>query len=98
MTGATWLDLAGYLTRRMDKPVVDVTRREGLYDFNIDWAPGEGEASVEPPDPNRPRASDPSAGPSLFTALQEQLGLKLASKKLPVEILIIDHWEKPSEN
>jgi uncharacterized protein (TIGR03435 family) len=38
------------------------------------------------------------SGPSLFTAIQEQLGLKLESQKAPVEILVIDHVEKPSEN
>jgi uncharacterized protein (TIGR03435 family) len=48
-----------------------------------------GKDAPPPPDPN---------GPSIFTALQEQLGLKLESQKGPVEILVIVHVEKPSEN
>lgn len=98
VTGANMLEVATYLTRRVGRPVVDLTGLKGLYDFMLDWAPGEGEASLEPPDPDRPRSSDPSAGPSLFTALQEQLGLKLENKRLPVEILVVDHAEKASAN
>ena len=97
LTGATVLDLCTYLTRRIALPVIDLTGIKGLYDFQIDWIPGQGEGSVEPPDPNRPPV-DPGAGPSLFTALQEQLGLKLTNKRLPVEILVIDHWEKAAGN
>jgi uncharacterized protein (TIGR03435 family) len=64
--------------------VFDETGLTGAYTFSLEWSPDDGRA--------------PSGGPSLFTALQEQLGLKLESVKRPVEHLVIDHAEKPSEN
>jgi len=72
-------------------PVVDKTGLAGTYDFTFTAAPQ--------PDPNAP-ASDPpvTEGPSLFSALQQQLGLKLAPAKVPVEYLVVDHIERPSEN
>ena len=45
-----------------------------------------------------PAAENPNAPPGLFTAIQEQLGLKLGQQKIPTEVLVIDHVEKPSEN
>ncbi len=66
-----------------------------------DWTPDHGEGGAEtlglPPglDPPTPPAS---IGPSIFTAIQEQLGLKLESAKGPVEIVVIDRAEKPSAN
>jgi len=82
--------------------VVDKTGLTGNYDFTLEWTPDEGAA---PPS----RASDagqsalaapppPDTGPSIFTAIQEQLGLKLEPSKGPVDVLIIDRLEKPSEN
>lgn len=73
---------------------------KGRYDFTLEWTREEspalrGDASRQNID-NQP-ALDVS-GPSLFTAIQEQLGLKLQPQKGPVEILVIDHIEKPSEN
>jgi len=97
-TGASMLDVASYLSRRFGKPVVDVTGLTKLYDFKLDWTPDAGEMSAEPPDPDKPRSEEPNGTPSLFTALQEQLGLKLESKKLPVEMLVVDHWDTPAEN
>ena len=95
-TGASMRDLAYYLSRRLVRPAVDATGLKGLYDFKLDWTPDAGEISGEPPDPDK--SAEPTGEPSLFTALREQLGLKMSAKKLPVEILVIDHWEKPSEN
>jgi len=73
------------LTRRMDRPVVDMTGLNDLYDFTIDL-------SGLPP-------ADPSTGPSIFTAVEENLGLKLEARSFPVDILVIDQVERvPTEN
>ena len=82
--------LADFLARHLDRPVVDKTELEGVFDFELRWGSDErGEAQKGTTD----------SGPSIFTAVQEQLGLKLQSQKLPVEILVIDHAERvPTEN
>ena len=76
---------ATVLSRRVDMPVVNRTGLEGLFNVKLEWAP---ESSQREPDP----------GPSLFTAIQEQLGLRLRAGKAPVEVLVVDHAEKPGEN
>ena len=92
--------LASTLARAVGRPVLDRTGLTGAYDFRLEWTPdvgdligkgGPGEKAVEA------SAPDPS-GPSIFTALQEQLGLKLESQKGPVVIIVIDRAEKPSAN
>jgi uncharacterized protein (TIGR03435 family) len=70
----------------VDRPVIDKTGLDGLYDFTLDWTPDDA-----PPDPAAP-------APSIFTALEEQIGLKLEPRKAPFEIIVIDHAEKPAEN
>jgi len=76
--------LAALLARPTHRPVVDETRLEGIYDIELKYAP------------EKPADSDL---PSIFTALQEQLGLKLENRKVPVDTIVIDHVEKiPSEN
>jgi uncharacterized protein (TIGR03435 family) len=67
----------------MDRPVIDKTGITGEYDVALEWSPEQAEAS---------------SGPSIFTALEEQFGLRLESGKGPVEILVVDSVEKPSEN
>ena len=75
---------------------MDKTGLTGKYDFTLQWTPDDSQApSAFPPGMGQP--PDP-AGPSLFTAIQEQLGLKLESGKGPVEIIVIDHVERPSGN
>jgi uncharacterized protein (TIGR03435 family) len=78
-------DLAALLSGVMDRMVLDQTRLTGDYKFSLKWTPDDS------PNPN------PDL-PGLFTAIQEQLGLKLIPTKGPVEVLIIDHAERPSEN
>lgn len=67
----------------LDRPVLDRTGLAGVYNFSLEWTP-EG-------------APD-SFGPSIFTATQDQLGLKLETQRAPVDILVIDRLEKPTEN
>jgi uncharacterized protein (TIGR03435 family) len=88
--------LTPMLSRLLGRTVVDKTGLKGKYDVDIEWTFDEAIVIQLPPDAPKP-ASD-GAGPSIFTALQEQLGLKLESQKGPVEVLVIDRAEKPSEN
>jgi uncharacterized protein (TIGR03435 family) len=83
---------AEVLSRQMDLPVVNRTGLEGVFNLKLKWTP-ESAKQIKP-------GADGAAmeGPSIFTAIQQQLGLRLRSQKMPVEILVIDHAEKPSEN
>lgn len=74
----------GVLGRAVQRIVVDRTGLDGIYDIDLHWTPDS--------------PSDSSDALSIFTALHEQLGLKLESTKAPVDILVIDHVEKPTEN
>ena len=84
--------LAYKLSRLLQRPVVNNTGLEGNYDFKLQWTPDT--------DPSAPegQSADTSVGPSIFTALQEQLGLRLEATKGPVDTLVIDHVERPSQN
>src|SRR5579872_1572706 len=98
--------LAHALSRQLGRTVLDKTGLKGVYDFTLDWTPDEsqGRMFMGPKDANLGAGGPPAppppdaSGPSIFTAIQEQLGLKLESTKGPVEILVIDHVEQPTEN
>jgi uncharacterized protein (TIGR03435 family) len=77
--------LAGQLTRSLGRPVVDKTGIEGGFDFNLEWTPEDTPADL-------------ALAPSIFTAIEEQLGLRLDARKERAEILVIDHVEKPDAN
>jgi uncharacterized protein (TIGR03435 family) len=77
-----------------DRVVVDNTALKGNYDFELTFE----RESAPPAGADGRDSAARSVGPSIFSALQEQLGLKLESRKAPVEFLIIDHVEKPTEN
>jgi uncharacterized protein (TIGR03435 family) len=84
----------------MDRPVVDQTGLAGKYDFKLKWTPDEsqflqfrGTGAVVPPPTDAANAP-----PNLYTAIQEQIGLKMAPAKVPDDVLVIEHAEKPSEN
>jgi uncharacterized protein (TIGR03435 family) len=89
--------LASALMRKTHRTVVDKTRLTGHYDLELRFAPNSGTTPTADAGQNPEPAAD-SAGPSLFTALQEQLGLKLKADKGPVDCLVVDHIERPSAN
>ena len=85
--------LANLLGGSLGQSVVDKTGLTGHFDIKLEWTPTEGERNYTFDD----RPLD-GGGSSIFTALQEQLGLKLEAGKGPVEVFVIDHVERPSEN
>jgi uncharacterized protein (TIGR03435 family) len=92
--------LARALSRQLSRPVLDKTGLMGYYEFTLHWTPDESQTFIGFDGTIIPDNAPPpdSSGLSVFAAVQEQLGLKLESQKGPVEILVIDHVEKPSEN
>jgi len=81
-------------------PVVDETGLNGCFNYKLVWTPDQSDVfwrNPPPPDVLRQLAIDPN-GPSIFTAIQEQLGLRLEARKVPTEVLLIDSVQKPSEN
>jgi uncharacterized protein (TIGR03435 family) len=89
--------LARTLSQQLRRIVVDKTGITGVYDFSLHFTPEQAGLQADPEDPSPPAYADMS-GPSLFTAVQEQLGLKLESAKSPIEVIVIDHVERPSGN
>ncbi len=87
---------AGMQEAFMDKPVVDQTGLHDRYDFDLRWTPDESQSYCTD-DPAHSR-DNPNSPPGLYTAIQEQIGLKLVTTKAPVQVMIIDHVEMPSEN
>jgi bla regulator protein blaR1 len=95
--------LVRLLSQQLGRTILDETGLKGNYDFTLQWTPDEragpmpgapqggGSRSDDAPPPD-------SSGASIFAAIQEQLGLKLESRKVPVEMLVIDHVAAPSEN
>jgi uncharacterized protein (TIGR03435 family) len=80
--------------------VIDKTGLTGKYDVTLQWTDERSESAFKGPDgaPQRAEPAPDAGGPSIFTAVQEQLGLKLQSSKGPVDTLVVDHVEMPSEN
>ena len=87
--------LASFLSNQLGRTVLDKTGLTAVYDFTLKWTPDESESGPKWPD-TAPQP-DPN-GPSIFTAVQEQLGLKLEAQKRPMQTLVIDRAERPSEN
>jgi uncharacterized protein (TIGR03435 family) len=85
--------LAGFLESELGRPVQEATGLPGKYEFKLEWVPDESQPNsggdASPPD---------AVGASIFSAVQEQLGLRLVARKGPVEIMVIDHAAKPSAN
>jgi len=97
VTNASMSDFMGEMQMILDKPMVNQTGLTGRFDFTLQWAPDESQLSaigmhISPPE------GSPNAQPELFTAIQEQLGLKLDAVKAPADVLVIDKVERPSAN
>ena len=90
-TGVRLSELAGNLSFPLDRTVIDKTGLTGRYDFRLQWTDDNvANAAAD--------AGATNAPPNIFTAIQEQLGLKLQPAKGPVKTLVIDHVEQPTEN
>jgi uncharacterized protein (TIGR03435 family) len=97
--GGTLSTLAGFLGMILDRPVIDKTGITSYFEIHLSFSPEDSEASrpvAAEPGPPAPVAS-PDA-PRIFRAVQEQLGLRLVAAKGPMDVLVIDHIERPSEN
>ncbi len=98
VTNANMADFVGLMQQAvLDRPVLDQTGLTGRFDFTLKWTPDDSQfggmgAKIPPP------TDSANAPPALYTAIQEQVGLKLDATKAPAEVLVIDHVEKPSEN
>jgi uncharacterized protein (TIGR03435 family) len=93
--------LANILSRQLGRTVVDNTGLTGVYDFELKWTPDENQGQMFRAPGGDTAAAPPAvqtAGPTVYTAIQEQLGLKLEATKAPVAVWVIDHVEKPSAN
>ena len=102
-TNLTMAQLADLLSMQPDlgRLVIDQTGLKSNYDWKLKWTPDQSAQMATGADGGHAAADAPppdSSGPSIFTALEEQLGLKLDPRKGPVETLVIDSIEKPSEN
>jgi uncharacterized protein (TIGR03435 family) len=90
-TSVTIADFILGMQFMLDRPLVDQTGLTGRYDFTFSYTPNETAATS-------PNATSPNAAPGIFTALPEQLGLKLEATKAPTQTLVIDHVAQPTPN
>jgi bla regulator protein blaR1 len=100
-TGITLAQLTTVLAqlRDVERTVVDQTNLDGAYDVDLTWKPEQLlPERLSPPPGAPPMPSIDPNGPSLFTALQEQLGLKLSSMRSPIEVVVVDRAEPPTED
>jgi len=99
LQSSTMAQLADALSKMVGRNVIDRTGIPGSFDIKLEWTPDPSEGGVRGPDgPKEDTAAVADTGPSIFTAIQEQLGLKLEGQKGPVEVVVIDHVEKASGN
>jgi uncharacterized protein (TIGR03435 family) len=91
--------LAGALSTALSAIVLDRTGIEGRFDVSLQYTPDPTTQTLltKSGEPMAP-APDAVPGPSIFSALQEKLGLKLEAQRVPVEVIVIDHASRPSEN
>jgi uncharacterized protein (TIGR03435 family) len=98
--GVTTDQLARMISMNLGSTVVNETGLKGKYDYTFSFAPEMGGRmmGMPPPGAGDSSAPPPPQGPSIFTAVEEQLGLKLEGKREPVDVVVIDHIEQPSPN
>jgi len=95
---ATMVEFAGLMQSAvLDKPVVDHTGITGKFDFELKWTPDQGQFETFG-GIKAPATENADAPPDLFTAIQQQIGLKINSTKAPTDVMVIDKVEKPSAN
>lgn len=102
MTKATPATFASQLSYAVRQPVIDKTKLTGDFDFTLEWTPEPGDddgatITVQPPGIKDQPASTPDR-PSIFTALPEQLGLRLKAGRGPVDVVVIDSVSMPTAN
>jgi uncharacterized protein (TIGR03435 family) len=90
--------LVSYLSEQLQRIVIDKTNLTGKYDFVLKWRPNPGLFGGPPPIQGDARPTSDLSDRSIFAALQEDLGLRLQSAVDPIEILVIDHVQKPDPN
>jgi uncharacterized protein (TIGR03435 family) len=92
-------DFAQMLQARvLDRPVINQTNLEGRYDFTMQWTPDETQFGGQGARAQAQAAEGGQQNPDLFTAMQQQLGLKIEATKAPADVFVIDRVEKPSGN
>ena len=96
--GSTLSEFSKLLNLVLDRPVIDKTGNASRFDIHLEFSLDQVTPGLLGLVPDAPAAASDPTGPTIFTAIQEQLGLKLEPAKGPVELLVIDHVEKPSEN
>jgi uncharacterized protein (TIGR03435 family) len=95
-TGVSMARFAEFLSREVDKPVLDMTGLKGAYSFKLDWVVEPRTVEVKS---DVPVAADGAPGTNIPSAIQDQLGLKLETRKATIEVLVVDHAERvPTEN
>jgi uncharacterized protein (TIGR03435 family) len=106
-SGASVAQLANFLSGQswMERPVIDRTKLNGIFDIKLQFSVNGGISLVDqgfesgaPPPPPPPPPDTPCSRATIFEAVQNQLGLRLEAQRAPVEMLVIDSWEKPTAN
>ena len=92
--GATIQQLANSLTGQLDRLVADETNLKGHFDIDLYWTPESTRVSGGPPPESNSQAVAPDPASPLFSAIREQLGLRVVSKKGPVDVIVVDHMER----
>jgi uncharacterized protein (TIGR03435 family) len=104
-TGVDMYDVAMELSSRLGRPVVNHTGVEGIFDIKLQWNPFVGRPQPADDAPRSPAAEardgprpDLTSLPNVFDALEQQIGMRLESRKIPIEVYVIERVERPREN